>query len=128
MVHADLAVLGGVGILALVCLAVCCVYLYWASDTYRSRQRRLEFEAQILKPPLPNKQKSDTRTIPQNNEAFSGATATMGTQLSHRCKTSLFRAVFNAAHGESIVYLIADNRDDARTRFETVAAGIGLGG
>jgi hypothetical protein len=124
MVHADLAVLGGVGILALACLAVCGVYLYWGSDTYRSRQRRLAFEAQILKPPLPNQQKSGTRAIPQNNEEFSGANATMGTQLSHRCKTSLYRAVFSANHGESIVFLIADSRDDARTRATGALAAI----
>ena len=130
MVHADLAVLGGVGILALACLAVCGVYLYWGSDAYRSRQRRREFEAQILRPPsprltgLPKKHKSAPRAIAQNDEAFSGANATMGTQLSHRCKTSLYRAVFNAAHGESIVFLIADSRDDARTRASGALAAI----
>ncbi|CAD6531752.1 hypothetical protein [Paraburkholderia metrosideri] len=127
MAHADLAVLGGVGILALACLTVCGVYLYWGSDAYRSRRRRREFEAQILRPlpsRSPKKQKSSTPAIPQNDEEFSGANATMGTQLSHRCKTSLFRAVFNAAHGESIVFLIADDRDDARTRATGALAAI----
>jgi hypothetical protein len=138
MAYADLAVLVGVGILALACLTVCGVYLYWNSDAYRSRQRRLRLEAQILRPlpaglpAAPRKHKSErrsehrsaTRAIPQNDDEFSGATATMGTQLSQRCKTSLFRAVFNAPHGESIVFLIADSRDDARTRATGALAAI----
>lgn len=124
MVHADLAVLGGVGILALACLAVCGVYLYWGSDAYRSRQRRLEFEAHILKPQTFKQQIGGRRATAQTRESSSGAQATMGTQLSHRCRTSLYRAVFSAAHGESVVFLIADSRDDARTRASGALAAI----
>lgn len=40
----------------------------------------------------------------------------MGTQLGARCKTSLYRAVFSNAHEASIVFLFADDRDDARQR------------
>ncbi|MFM0347423.1 hypothetical protein [Paraburkholderia sp. RL17-347-BIC-D] len=104
MAHADLAILGGVGILALACLVVCGIYLYWSSDRYRDRQQRSET-------PL-----SGTQAAEQNDEQFSEPGATMGTQLSHRCKTSLYRAVFNNAHDESIVFLFAGGRDDARKR------------
>ena len=38
----DLAVLADVGILALAYLVVCGVYVYWSSDSYRDRKRRLE--------------------------------------------------------------------------------------
>ena len=38
----------------------------------------------------------------------------MGTQLSHRCKTSLYRVKFGLAHDESIVFLMADSRDAAQ--------------
>jgi hypothetical protein len=99
MVHADLAVLGGVGILALACLVVCGMHVYWSSDGYRDRQRRFET------------QKSAARATQHY-----GTEAAMGTQLSHRCVTSLYRAVFSHTHKESIVFLIAGSPDDARKR------------
>jgi hypothetical protein len=112
MAHADLAILGGVGILALACLLVCGIYLYWSSDRYRDRQQRLE--AQI----------SGAQAAEQNDEQFSEPGATMGTQLSHRCKTSLYRAVFNNSHDDSIVFLLASSRDDARKRATGALAAI----
>ncbi|WP_323046283.1 hypothetical protein [Paraburkholderia sp.] len=48
----------------------------------------------------------------------------MGTQLSARCKTSLYRAVFSSAHEASIVFLFADDRDDARQRAASALAAI----
>ncbi|WP_233518874.1 hypothetical protein [Paraburkholderia xenovorans] len=48
----------------------------------------------------------------------------MGTQLSHRCKTSLYRAVLGGARHESIAFLMADSRDDARTRAISAVAAI----
>jgi hypothetical protein len=104
MANADLAVLVGVGILALICLIVCGVYVYWSSDRYRDRKRRVETRI------------SGTQAMGQNDEQFSGAEAIMGTQLSYRCKTSLYRAVFGNPHNESVVFLIAGSRDDARQR------------
>jgi len=112
MAHADLAILGGVGILALVCLVVCGIYLYWGSDRYRDRQQRPEM-------PI-----GATQVAEQNDEQFSEPGATMGTQLSHRCKTSLYRAVANNAHSESIVFLFAGSRDDARKRATGALAAI----
>src|ERR1700687_1073658 len=99
MARADLAVLAGVGILALACLVVCGVYVYWRSDGYRDRKRRLE--AQI----------SGAQTIRRSEEQLSGTEATMGTQLSHHCKTSLYRVMFGNTHDESIVFLMAGSRD-----------------
>ena len=112
MAQADLAILGGVGILALACLVVCGIYLYWSSDRYRDRQQRLET------------QNSGTQAAEQNDEQFSETGATMGTQLSHRCKSSLYRAVFSNAHDESIVFLLAGSRDDARKRATGALAAI----
>ncbi|MFM0171349.1 hypothetical protein [Paraburkholderia sediminicola] len=112
MAHADLAILGGVGILALACLLVCGIYLYWSSDRYRDRQQRLETQI------------SGVQAAEQNDEQFSEPGATMGTQLSHRCKTSLYRAVFNNAHDDSIVFLLAGSRDDARKRATGALAAI----
>lgn len=48
----------------------------------------------------------------------------MGTQLSHRCKTSLYRAVFDNHYYDSIVYLMAANRDEARERAAGALAAI----
>ncbi|PRX27827.1 hypothetical protein B0G75_11348 [Paraburkholderia sp. BL18I3N2] len=112
MAHADLAILGGVGILAMACLVVCGIYLYWSSDRYRDRQQRLETQI------------GTTQVAEQNDEQFSEPGATMGTQLSHRCKTSLYRAAANNAHGESIVFLFAGSRDDARKRATGALAAI----
>jgi hypothetical protein len=99
MAHADLAVLWGVGILALACLVVCGVYLYWSSEKYRSRKQRFD------------KPMSGIRATGKNK-----ASLTVGTQLSHRCRTSLYRAVFDDTHHESIVFLLAASRDDAQER------------
>ena len=48
----------------------------------------------------------------------------MGTQLGHRCKTSLYRAVFGNTHDESTVFVIAGSRDDARKRATGALAAI----
>lgn len=112
MAHADLAVLGGVGVLALACLVVCAIYLYWSSDRYRERRRQEE------KPVI------RTEAARQNDEQVSGAGATVGTQLSHHCRTSLYRAVFKDAHDESIVFVLAASRDDARERASGALAAI----
>ncbi|MFM0738702.1 hypothetical protein PQQ51_15790 [Paraburkholderia xenovorans] len=112
MMHADLAVLGGVGILALACLVVCGIHVYWSSDSYRDRQRR------------PGTHKSDAQITGKNDELSSEAEVTMGTQLGDRCKTSLYRAVFSHAHNESTVFLIAGSRDDARQRASNALAAI----
>ncbi|KAA1002438.1 hypothetical protein FVF58_38280 [Paraburkholderia panacisoli] len=104
MAYADLAVLWGVGILALACLVVCGVYLYWSSEKYRRRKKRFD------------KQMSGIRATGKNRTSLSLTGADMGTQLSHRCKTSLYRAVFDNTHHESIVFLLAASRDDARER------------
>lgn len=104
MANADLAVLWGVGILALACLVVCGVYLYWRSEKYRGRKQRS------------HTQKSGTRPTGKNRPPLSQTEATIGTQLSHRCRTSLYRAVFDNTHHESIVFVFAASRDDARER------------
>ena len=112
MAHADLAVLWGVGILALACLVVCGVYLYWSSEKYRSRKRRFAMQARSI------------RAMGKKKAPFSETEASMGTQLSHRCRTSLYRAVFDNSHHESIVFLIAASRDDARDRAAGALAAI----
>jgi hypothetical protein len=124
MAHADLAVLGGVGILSLASLVICGMYVYWSSDRYRNRQRRLEAQyggarsiAQLIA------QLSGQLSGP-DNEPSSAVEVTMGTQLSARCKTSLYRAVFSNAHEASIVFLFADDRDDARQRAASALAAI----
>lgn len=104
MAHADLAVLGGVGVLALACLIVCAVYLYWSSDRYRERER--QGERPII----------GAETAEKKDEQFQKAGETMGTRLSHHCKSSLYRATFNDAHQERIVFLLATSRDEARAR------------
>jgi hypothetical protein len=112
MARTEMAVLGGVAILALACLVVCAIYVYWGSDRYRDRKRRLE--SQI----------SGNQAVGQNDEPFSGTGATMGTQLSYRCKTSLYRAVFGNTDDESTVFLLATSRDDARQRAGVALAAI----
>jgi hypothetical protein len=102
MANADLAVLWGVGILALACLVVCGVYLYWSSEKYRGRKQRSGI------------QKSGIRPTGKNRPLLSQTEAGIGTQLSHRCRTSLYRAVFDNTHHESIVFVLAASRDDAR--------------
>ncbi|WP_345814209.1 hypothetical protein AAGS40_07445 [Paraburkholderia sp. PREW-6R] len=123
MAHADLAVLGGVGMLALACLVVCSLYLYWSSERYRARQR--QSVRQTGTKPSSGRQKSGAgQTAGKNNAVLSGVHVTMGTQLSHRCRTSLYRAVFSSAHSESIVFLIADSRENARHRASGALAAI----
>ena len=112
MAYTDLAVLGGVGVLALACLAVCGVYVYWGSDRYRRRQQKHAA------------QKSVAQVVALDNKNLTGARATMGTELSHLCKTSLYRAVFSHDHDESVVFLSADSRDDARARAAAALAAI----
>lgn len=104
MAHDDLAVLVGVGMLALACLVVCGLHVYRSSDSYRHRKRPFEVHS------------GATQAIGKNKEQSSDEEAIMGTQLSHRCKTSLYRAVFGPPHDERIVFLIAGSRDDARKR------------
>lgn len=126
MAHADLAVLGGVGILALACLVVCGLYVYWSSETYRARQVLLRQSNRqvIVVGGTAGKQNAGMTTPVKKNEALSGVQATMGTQLSHRCKSSLYRAMFSNAQNDSIVFLIADSRDDARRRASGALAAI----
>ncbi|MFM0034576.1 hypothetical protein [Paraburkholderia strydomiana] len=112
MAHDDLVVLVGVGILALACLFVCGLYVYRSSDTWRNRKRRSDTHV------------SGVQTSGSNRESFSDEEALMGTQLSHCCKTSLYRAVFGSGHDERIVFLIAGNRDDARKRATIALAAI----
>lgn len=104
MAQTDLAILGGVGMLALACLIVCGVYVYWGSDRYRNRQRRRAAQQSVHPAML------------KNDRKLTGVMATMGTQLSHLCKSSLYRAGFTHEHEERIVFLSADSRDDARAR------------
>lgn len=48
----------------------------------------------------------------------------MGTQLSHRCKTSLYRLMFGHAHAGSIVFLMAASREAARKEATDALAAI----
>lgn len=112
MAHDDLAVLVVVGILALACLAICGLYVYRSSDRYRNRKHLVDTWT------------VGTPATVRNREAFSEEEATMGTQLSHCCKTSLYRAVFGNAHDERIVFLVAGSRDDARKRATIALAAI----
>ncbi|MFL9961137.1 hypothetical protein PQR02_08445 [Paraburkholderia sediminicola] len=83
---------------------MCGVYLYWSSEKYRRRKQRFD------------KQMSRIRATGKTKASLSRTGADMGTQLSHRCITSLYRAVFDNTHHESIVFLLAASRDDARER------------
>ena len=112
MAHADLAVLGGVGILSLACLVVCGMYLYLCSDRCRNRKHR------------PEAQPGGTRSTGQYGEPSSAIKATMGTQLSDRCRSSLYRAVFSHADEDSIVFVFAGTREDARERATSALAAI----
>lgn len=112
MASDDLAVLMGVGVLALACLAVCGVYLYLGSAKHRNRSQR-------LKTP-----KSGAPATPHIDEPISATEVIMGTQLSYRCRTSLYRAAVSTANGESMVFLTADSRDDARQRASSALAAI----
>jgi hypothetical protein len=48
----------------------------------------------------------------------------MGTQLSHRCKTSLYRLMSGHAQDKSVVFLMAANRDAARKEATDALAAI----
>lgn len=113
MVHADLAVLGGVGLLSLACLVVCSLYVYWSSERYRARKQQIRMPRSGAARPAGNK-----------SETITGVQTTMGTQVSQRCKTSLFRVLFNNAHDESIVFLMAASRDEARRQAAAALAAI----
>ncbi|MDE1179909.1 hypothetical protein [Paraburkholderia sp.] len=104
MARTELAVLIGVGLLALTCLVVCGVYVYWCSDGYRARKRRTDAQPDGARQPR------------RNHPPFSETEAIMGTQLSHRCKTSLYRVMFGHSHEESIVFLMAASREAAQKR------------
>jgi hypothetical protein len=102
MVRTDLTVLAGVGILALACLVACGLYVYWCCDSYRNRKHR-------SKTPT-----SRRRAIQRVEHASSEVDTTIGTQLSQRCKTSLYRLMFGHAHDECIVFLMAASRAAAQ--------------
>lgn len=110
MVRTDLAVLVGVAILALVSLLACGFYVHRCSDGYRNRNRKRRSGTPIKVRPA----------IQRIDELRSKAEATMGTQLSHRCKTSLYRVIFGHGRDESIVFLMADSRIAAQK--EAIAA------
>ncbi|WP_144108217.1 hypothetical protein [Paraburkholderia sp. BCC1886] len=112
MARADLAVLAGVAILALACLFVCGLYVYWSSEHYRARLRQGHAST------------GGTKAIAQHEEELSGGESIMASHLSQRCKMSLYRAVAGDTHGESMVFLIAASRDDARTRATHALAAI----
>jgi hypothetical protein len=106
MVQTDLVVLVGVGILALGCLVVCGLYVYRCSDGYRSRNRKRRLVVQI------NRRQVSRRI----GEPYSGVEAAiaMGTQLSLRCKTSLYRVIFGHDGEESVVFLMAASPEAAQ--------------
>jgi hypothetical protein len=112
MVRIDLAVLAGVGILALACLVACGFYVYRCSDSYRNRKRRAEAKM------------SAGRVIQRIGTQLSQTEPTIGTQLSDRCRTSLYRVMFGRAHDESIVFLMAASRDAAQKEATEALAAI----
>jgi len=90
MARADLGILAGVGIFALARLVADDVYVYWKSNSYRDRKRRLET------------QMTGAHALRLSEALFSGTEATMSMQLSHHFKTSLYRVMFGNTYGESI--------------------------
>ncbi|WP_144139703.1 hypothetical protein [Paraburkholderia sp. BCC1884] len=112
MASDDLAVLVGVGILALSCLVVCAVYVYLGSERHRNRWRQFEHP------------KSAAPAIRHIEEPIPVDEVIMGTQLSYRCRTSLYRASVSTARGQSMVFLTADSREDARQRAAAALAAI----
>jgi hypothetical protein len=62
--------------------------------------------------------------IQQDDSRSSERGERMGTQLSHRCKTSLYRLMFGHAQAESIVFLMAASRDAARKEATDALAAI----
>jgi hypothetical protein len=112
MVRTDLTVLAGVGILALACLVVCGLYVYRCSESYRRRKQR-------AKTPI-----SVRRAVQRIEQTASEDDATIGTQLSQRCKTSLYRLMFGNAHDECIVFLMAASRAAAQKEATDALAAI----
>jgi hypothetical protein len=102
MVRTDLTVLAGVGILALACLTACALHVYWSSDAYRKRKLRQSVPAYA------------GWAIQRAKDAPLPGEETPGTQLSQRCKTSLYRMMFGEAHAENVVFLMAASREEAR--------------
>jgi hypothetical protein len=111
MVRTDLAVLVGVAILALVSLLACGFYVHRCSDSYRNRNRKRRSGVPQIKV---------RPAIQRIDDLRAKAETTMGTQLSLRCKTSLYRVIFGHGHDESIVFLMADSRIAAQR--EAIAA------
>lgn len=114
MAHADLAVLWGVGMLAIACLFVCAVHLYRSSDTHRLRVKVRNRKRRAAAANRPESVAAHAALRAHVPRCDSGAVT--GTQLSPRCKGALFRAVFDHHYNDSIVFLMAANRDDARER------------
>jgi uncharacterized membrane protein len=112
MVRTDLTVLAGVGILALACLAACALHVYWSSDVYRRRKLRQNLPAYA------------GWAIQRAKEAPLAVEETAGTQLSQRCKTSLYRMMFGEAHAENVVFLMAESREEARREAADALAAI----
>jgi hypothetical protein len=112
MVRTDLTVLAGVGILALACLVACGFYVYWCSGSYRNRKLRSRRPTSVR------------RAIQRDNHVSSEVDATFGTQLSQRCKTSLYRLMFGEAHDECIVFLMAASRAAAQKEATDALAAI----
>jgi hypothetical protein len=112
MVRTDLTVLAGVGILALACLVACGFYVYWCSDNYRNRKHRRQTPTR------------DGRAVQRHKHAPPEAETTAGTQLSQRCKTSLYRLMFGHAHDECIVFLMAASRAAAQKEATDALAAI----
>ena len=112
MVRTDLTVLAGVGILALACLVACGLYVYWCSDRYRSRKQRPQWPMSV------------GWANPRTHEAPAAVEETVGTQLSQRCKTSLYRLMFGQAHDECIVFLMAASRAAAQKEATDALAAI----
>ncbi|WP_144151887.1 hypothetical protein [Paraburkholderia sp. BCC1885] len=112
MVRTDLTVLAGVGILALACLVVCGLYVYWSSDSYRRRKQRYRAPMQA------------GWAMQRAGEMPQAIETTPGTQLSQRCKTSLYRLIFGEAHAENVVFLMAASREAARKEAADALAAI----
>jgi hypothetical protein len=112
MVRTDLTVLAGVGILALACLVACGFYVYWCSDSFRNRKQRSQWPTTVR------------RAIQRDNHASSEVDEAIGTQLSQRCKTSLYRLMFGHSHDECIVFLMAASRAAAQKEATDALAAI----
>jgi hypothetical protein len=112
MVRTDLTVLAGVGILALACLVACGLHVYWSSESYRKRKQR-------YRTPMPT-----GWAVRRAKETLLAIEESAGTQLSQRCKTSLYRMMFGEAHAENVVFLMATSREEARKEAADALAAI----